>query len=204
MACLKKGWHFPCPSSMVTENCTLIMVSHSETALMKKRRQIANKKERTKRKGQCTPTAESNFDACMVNRWRKRGKVHPDIHTHKNKQCIGAMKYRSKAGIVHWKHLRLHKYRPKSSGIWPLKTKKVHASPSSKKDSRYSTASCNKFYDSLTNANTKARQDNNVVVTDHSKPNSTCQSIWQENKALSQSFLSEALRLFHNCEKRTL
>ena len=114
------------------------------------------------------------------------------------------MKYRSKTGIVHWKHLRLHKYRPKSSGIWPPKTKKVHASLSNRKDSRYSTASCNKFYDSVTNANTKARQDNNVVVTDHSKPNSACQSIGQENKPLSQCFLSEALRLFHKCEKRML
>ena len=67
--------------------------------------------------------------------------------------------------------------------------KQVHASPSSKKDSRYSTASCNKFYDSLTNANTKATQDTNVVVTDQSKLKSTCQSIQQKTKMpFSRSF----------------
>ena len=69
----------------------------------------------------------------------------------------------------------------KLSGNWPLKTK----SPSG------FTASCHKLYDSLTNANRKARQDNNVVVTDHSKvhanpfnkktkhyPNAFCRKLW--------------------------
>ena len=47
---------------------------------------------------------------------------------------------------------------------------------------RHSTASCNQFYDSLTNANKKVRQNNHVVVIDQSKLKSTCQSIQQKTK----------------------
>ena len=66
------------------------------------------------------------------------------------------------------------------------------------------TASCNKLYDSLTNANRKARQDNNVVVTDQSKPKKYMPTHLTKNKALSQCILSEALSLLHKCEQRML
>ena len=176
MVCLKKGWHFPCPSSMVRK-----LHLHNGFTLRNCTYEQTTTKPQRKRKGQkgkdsaLPPQNRTLMPAWLTD--EENEEKFTLIFTHKNKQCIGAMKNRSKAGIVHWKHLRLHKYRRKSSGIWPLKTKQVHASPSSKKDSRYSTASCNKFYDSLTNANTKARQDNNVVVAGHSKPKSSCQSI---------------------------
>ena len=99
------------------------------------------------------------------------------IFTNENTPCVSPIENWSKGATIPWKRLRIIQICREHCGNCLIKTKKVHASPSSKKDSRYSTASCNKFYDSFTNANTKARQDNNVGVTDHSKPKSTCPSI---------------------------